>query len=138
MTNALRAFATAVLLVLIGCVSVSREADLVGEYLWVTPMAKLVLKVNENHSYSEGVFWTNGKSEQVEGAWALKDERIVFEGMIIPSGALPTFPSTLPRSALPRSTTARLRCAFSPERHYGGPVMLVADPDSDLGFKRSR
>jgi len=129
----------AIISVLVGCVGVSRDADLVGDYLWETRMARLVLRVNADHSYSESVEWKSGDIERVQGIWALKDERIVFEGMVVPSGALPTFPSSSPDSPIVvRRSPGPRRCEFSPERHFGGPVMLVADPDSDLGFRQGR
>jgi hypothetical protein len=127
---------TTIILVLVldGCTTVSNEADLVGDYLWPTPIAKLELTVNHDHSYQERIEWTNGKVEQVDGVWTLRDERVVFEGMIIPHGALSTFPNAPPStpSASPRIRSA----AFSPERHYFGRVMLIADPDNDVGFRR--
>jgi hypothetical protein len=128
---------TVAVLTLSGCVQITNEKALVGSYEWNTPVGKLSLDVQADHTYRELVEWNTGKSDRAEGRWflkdVLKDMRIVFDDMICPESALRAYEDGFLKSTHP--ATAKVQCAFSPERHYLGPVLLVADPDNDAGFR---
>jgi hypothetical protein len=110
---------------LTACIAVSRESDLAGEYTWSINGVNFMLDIHSNHTYAETAAVTNGAMETATGRWSFEDGHVSFESLLIPGAVI--------RNG---EQITRGRFGLSAESHYGGPTMLILDPDRDLGFKR--
>jgi hypothetical protein len=108
-----------------GCLAVNRESQLVGRYFWSANGVNFALEIHSDHTYSETATVIHGPTEAASGKWSLEDGHVSFESLLIP-GEL----------AGKNERISRGPSGLSAESHYGRPVMLILDPDRDLGFQR--
>jgi hypothetical protein len=115
-----------VALSLADCVAVSRESDLAGEYIWTMNGVDFTLDIHADHTYAETAA-ANGAAETASGRWSFEAGHVSFESLLVPGGVIHKAEQII-----------RGRFGLSAESHYGGPIMLILDPDRDLGFTRKR
>jgi hypothetical protein len=115
-----------VALSLAGCVAVSRESDLAGEYIWSMNGVDFTLDIHADHTYAETAA-ANGAAEIASGRWSFEAGHMSFESLLVPGGVIHKAEQII-----------RGRFGLSAESHYCGPIMLILDPDRDLGFTRKR
>jgi hypothetical protein len=109
------------------CIAVSREADLPGQYLWSLNGVTFRLEILPDHTFTETASANNGVTETATGRWNFEgDGHISFENLLIPGSV-----------SGKHDPIYRGSCGLGAESHYGGPIMLILDPDRDLGFKRT-
>ena len=61
------------------------------------------------------------------GRWGFEAGQVSFESLLVPGGVIHKAEQII-----------RGRFGLSAESHYGGPIMLILDPDRDLGFTRKK
>jgi hypothetical protein len=113
-------------LILTGCIAVSRESDAAGEYLWSINGVNFTLEIHSDHTYAETAAVNNGATETANDRWTFEEGHVSFESLLVPGAVIGK-----------GEQITRGRCGLSAESHYGGPTMLILDPDRDLGFKRA-
>ncbi len=121
-----------------GCTMVRSESDILGEYELAIPKGKIALKVSPDNSFSETIFWPNGKVESRSGKWLWNENGVSFDQLWIPSAFAPDYILQADESAgkQPKYTEPG-HWSGRPERHWG-TVILPIFPDADLNFKMVR
>lgn len=98
---------------------------------------KFALKVSPDKSYSETIFWPNGKVESRSGKWLWAENGISFDQLWIPSEFAPDYILQADTSAKanrrPKYTEPGY-WSMRAERHWG-TVILPIFPDADVSFE---
>ena len=117
---------------------VKSESDVLGEYELKSGNGRIALKVSPDKSFSETIFWSNGKVENRSGKWLWAENGISFDQLWIPSEFAPDYILQADASAnkQPKYTEPG-HWSMGVEKHWG-TVMLPIFPDADVNFKMVR
>src|ERR1700722_6979519 len=131
-------FISAALILSTGCSMVRSESDVLGEYELKGGNGRIALKVFPDKSFSETIFWPNGKVDSRSGKWLWGEGGIGFDQLWIPREFAPDYilqadasASKQPKYTEPGYWWGR------PEKHWG-TVTLPIFPDADMNFKMVR
>jgi hypothetical protein len=123
-----------------GCSMVKSESDVLGEYELRTENGKIVLQVSPDKSFSETIYWPNGKVERRSGKWLWNQNGISFDQLWIPSEFAPDYILQADASAKANKQpkyTEPGHWSGRAEKHWG-TVTLPIFPDADVNFKMIR
>ncbi len=131
---------SAVLILSIGCSMVKSESDVLGEYELKVGNGRIALKVSPDKSFSETIFWPNGKVDNRSGEWLWAENGISFDQLWIPSEFAPDYILQADASAKANKQpkyTEPGHWSMRAEKHWG-TVIFPVFPDADVNFKRVR
>ena len=117
---------------------VKSKSDVLGEYELKSGNGRIVLKVSPDKSFSETIFWSNGKVENRSGKWLWAENGISFDQLWIPAEFAPDYILQADASAnkQPKYTEPG-HWSMRAEKHWG-TVTLPIFPDADVNFKMVR
>ncbi len=121
----------------IGCSTLTSESDLVGEYELRVGNGRISLKVLPDKSFSETIFWSNGKVESRSGKWLWNQHGIGFERLWIPPEFAPDYILQADVSAKENKQPKYTEPGYwfmRAEKHWG-IITLPIFPDADVNFK---
>jgi hypothetical protein len=128
------------LLFVTGCAMVKSESDVLGEYELRVGKGKIVLKVSPDKSFSEMIYWPNGKLESRSGKWLWSQNGIGFDQLWIPPEFAPDYILRADSSAKENKQPKYTEPGYwwgRPEKHWG-TVTWPVFPDADVSFKMVR
>jgi hypothetical protein len=120
-----------------GCSVVKSESDVIGEYELKGANGKIVLTVSPDRTFSESIYWRDGKVVSRSGKWVWSQNGLGFDQLWIPSEFAPEYI----READVRAQTNGQPKYTEPqywwgraERHWG-TVTWPVFPDADVEFR---
>ena len=123
-----------------GCSLVQSESDVPGDYELKAGNGKIELKISPDRTFSETIFWPNGKIEKRSGKWLWSEAGIGIEQLWIPREFAPDYILDADASAKenhqPKYTEPGY-WAMRPEKHWR-TVILPIFPDADMNFRMVR
>jgi|ERR1700722_488984 len=131
---------SATLILATGCSMVKSESDVLGEYELKGGNGRIALKVSPDKSFSETIFWPNGKVDNRSGEWLWAENGISFDQLWIPSEFAPDYILQADASAKANKQpkyTEPGHWSMRAEKHWG-TVTLPIFPDADINFKMVR
>lgn len=121
-----------------GCSMVRSESDVLGEYELRATGGKIVLSLSPDKSFSETIYWPNGKVEGRSGKWTWSQNGISFDQLWVPPVFAPDYIVQADASARanrqPKYTEPG-HWYMRPERHWGTVIVPVFD---DVNFEMVR
>ena len=123
-----------------GCTMVKSETDVLGEYELKVGNGKIILTVLPDKSFTETIFWPNGKMDRRSGTWIWSHDGIGFDQLWIPSEFAPDYILQADASAKLHNQPKYTEPGYwwgRPEKHWG-TVTLPVFPDADVSFNMIR
>jgi hypothetical protein len=119
---------------------VRSESDVSGECELKGGNGKITLKVFPDKSFSEMIYWPNGKVDNRSGEWIWAENGISFDQLWIPSEFAPDYilqaDASTKANKQPKYTEPG-HWSMRAEKHWG-TVTLPIFPDADINFKMVR
>jgi len=122
------------------CRMVKSESDVSGDYELKAGNGKIELKLSPDKTFSETIFWPNGKVESRSGKWLWAEGGVGIDQLWIPPEFAPDYILEADASAKENHQpkyTEPLYTFMRPEKHWG-TVILPIFPDADMNFKMVR
>jgi hypothetical protein len=137
-TRTLYALIVALSIISSGCSIVKSESDILGEYELRVGQGKIGLKMLPDKSFSETIYWPNGKVQNLSGKWIWAEGGISFNQLWIPPEFAPDYilqaDSSATANRQPKYTEPG-HWSIRAEKHWG-TVTLPIFPDADTSFQK--
>jgi hypothetical protein len=122
---------------LCGCEKIKDEREVYGSYELISPDAKIVLEVAENHNYAETIAFSSSPQQRNEGKWQWRDGHVCFTALLVPKPLM----KDLIQNVRPEDQPSIVGEAYRvdrcvPAQKEYGKTILEMNPDEPENFVR--